>query len=159
MTHLRAEEFATNTLFQVGPQIAHGDVVRGAYPDAQSATIHERDIADSVVAVLLEGPDAHRGKTYLLTGPNAESERERVEIVGAVIGRSLTFEEVTPADAVSAMVSSYVPEPIALAAMDELARRTAEPPRITDHVTMLTGRPARTYTQWVTDHAAELVTR
>ncbi|CAF1384618.1 unnamed protein product, partial [Didymodactylos carnosus] len=68
-------------------------IVRSAYPDVPVVSIHEEDIADVAVSVLLE--DGHSGATYTLTGPESISERDMVGAIEASIGRSIRIEKLT----------------------------------------------------------------
>jgi hypothetical protein len=66
-------------------------VSRGA---AQTAAVHERDIAAVAVRALCE--QRHHGRDYVLTGPESLTQREQLAIIGAAIGRTLTFDGVSP---------------------------------------------------------------
>src|SRR5262245_62579975 len=86
-TVLRPGAFARNSSNWWAPQIASGDVVQWFYADAETAPIHERDIARSAARVLCE--DGHGGRDYVLTGPESLTQRQQVEIIGDAIGRRL----------------------------------------------------------------------
>src|SRR5262249_27142043 len=60
-TVLRSADYASNAKAWIA-QIQAGDVVRGAYGEAKSSTVHERDVA-AVAARSLIGA-AHAGQTY-----------------------------------------------------------------------------------------------
>jgi uncharacterized protein YbjT (DUF2867 family) len=87
-TILRCADFAANTLAWAG-QIRATGTVRGAYPQARTSTIDERDIA--AVAALALTDAAHTGRTYLLTGEESLSQPEKVAALGAALGRTLAF--------------------------------------------------------------------
>ncbi len=95
-TFLRAGEFAANGL-NWAPQIRATGVVRDAYGDASTSPIHERDIAAVGVRALTD--PGHAGRTYALHGAASITRRERVGLIGEAIGRPLTSEEVTHAQA------------------------------------------------------------
>jgi uncharacterized protein YbjT (DUF2867 family) len=63
----------------------------GAYGDAATSTIHERDVA-AVAARALVNP-AHAGHSYVLTGPQSLTQRDKVCLIGEAIGKELSFEE------------------------------------------------------------------
>ena len=92
-TILRSTDYAANALAWA-PQIRATGVVRGAYGDAATSTIHERDVA-AVAARALVNP-AHAGYAYLLTGPQSLSQRDKVRLIGEAIGKKLSFEELPP---------------------------------------------------------------
>jgi uncharacterized protein YbjT (DUF2867 family) len=66
--------------------------LRWPYGTAALAPIHEQDIAAVAVRALLE--DGHRGKKYVLSGPESLIISEQVQNIGAAIGRLLRFEEI-----------------------------------------------------------------
>jgi uncharacterized protein YbjT (DUF2867 family) len=150
-TFLRPGMFAANALSWWGPQIRSGDVVRWPYADAPTAPIHERDVAAVAVRALLE--DGLEGAEPVLTGPESLSQREQVAVIGEGIGRPLRFEEISPEEA-----RREIPFPAP--AMDMLLKAWAaalgHPALVTSTVAEITGRPARTFRDWVSDHAGEL---
>lgn len=92
-THVRPGEFAANLLFLWAPSIQADGVVRAPYGSAESAMVHETDIADVAVRALLE--DEHAGAKYELTRPAALTKIEQVRIIGEVLGHEVGFEELT----------------------------------------------------------------
>ncbi|MFE9106220.1 Rossmann-fold NAD(P)-binding domain-containing protein [Actinomadura geliboluensis] len=107
-------------------------------------------------AVLLGGYDPSGHSPYLLTGPEVLSRAEQVERLGAALGRRLRFAAV-PTDAARArMLADGRPAPLVEALIAASVRRPASE-LTTDHVERLTGRPARSFTEWALDHAAEFV--
>lgn len=152
-TFLRPGMFAANALSWWGPQIRSGDVVRWPYADVPTAPIHERDVAAVAVRALLA--EGHEGAEYVLTGPESLSHREQVITIGEGIGRPLRFEEISPEEARREL-------PFPAPAMDMLLKAWAaalgHPALVTSTVEEITGRPARTFRDWVADHAAELRT-
>jgi uncharacterized protein YbjT (DUF2867 family) len=92
-THVRPGEFMANLLFLWAPFVRAEGVVRAPYGNAESAMVHEADIADVAVKALLE--EGHAGAKYTLTGPEALTKVEQVRIIGEVLGREIRFEELT----------------------------------------------------------------
>src|SRR5262245_61376638 len=78
-TLLRSADYASNALAWA-EQIRVGNIVRGAYGDAATSTIHEWDVA-AVAARSLIDP-THAGKTFVLTGPQSLTQRDKVESIG-----------------------------------------------------------------------------
>jgi uncharacterized protein YbjT (DUF2867 family) len=150
-TFLRPGGFATNTLMWAA-QTRHGDVVRGAYAQAKSAPIHEADIADVAVKALTT--DGHASAVYRLTGPEPLTQGDQARILGEVLGRPIRFEEV-PADGVRQAMSAHTPAPILAAIFSVWESSIGRPALVTQVVEEVTGKPARTFAQWATDHAAE----
>jgi len=149
-TFLRPGMFAANARFWWAPQIRAGDVVRWPYADAPTAPIQERDIAAVAVRALLEA--GHDGAGYVLTGPESLSQLEQVATIGDVIGRSLRFEEMSPEEARRELLA---PAPVVDMLLNAWAAALGQPALVTSTVAEITGRPAGTFRDWVTDHAEE----
>jgi uncharacterized protein YbjT (DUF2867 family) len=152
---LRASSFAIDSLQAWGAQIRAGDVVRYPYASFAEAQIHERDLA-GVIASALRSDDlvARRGRRLELTGPQALTHQQMVAIIGEVIGRPLRFQEIPPEVARQGMVQYGLSEPFVQALMARYAREVSQPAPVTGEVQRVLGRPARTYAEWVADHAA-----
>jgi len=153
-TFLRPGMFAANTLLWWAPTIRAGNnIVRWPYAEAPTAPIHERDLAAVAVRMLCE--EGHGGEDYVLTGPESLSQSEQVSIIGEVIGRSLRFEEISPEEARRELLT-VMPPPVINMLLNAWAAAIGQPAFVTSAVADLTGMPARTFRDWVTDHAAEL---
>jgi uncharacterized protein YbjT (DUF2867 family) len=151
-TFLRPDGFATNALWWWGAQIRQGDVVRWPYGGAAVAPIHERDIATVAVRALRDG--GHQGKKYVLSGPESLTLADQVKTIGVAIGRPLRFEEITP-EAARLQLLAVMPQEIVDVLLNVLPRLTAGPAPITAVVKEVTGAPARTFSEWASDHAAD----
>jgi uncharacterized protein YbjT (DUF2867 family) len=156
-TFLRAGGFATNTLGWVG-EIRQRGAVRWAYGAAARSLIHERDIADVAVAALTDTKQAdakHAGATYLLTGPEAVTQADQVRIIGEVTGQPVRWDE-APAEETAELLASFTGDrAFADRAVAYWAGLVARPEPVTGDVQRVTGVPARTFRDWVHDHAAE----
>lgn len=152
-TFLRPGMFAANALSWWAPRIRAGGVVRWPYADVPTAPIHERDVAAVAVRALVE--EGLDGAEPVLTGPEPLSHREQVAAIGEGIGRPLRFEEISPDEARREL-------PFPAPALDMLLKAWAaalgHPALVTSTVAEITGRPARTFRDWVADHAGELRT-
>ncbi|AVT29339.1 hydroxylase [Plantactinospora sp. BC1] len=148
-TRLEPQEFMSNTLTWVESIRTEG-VVREPY-DFPSALVHEADIAAVAAVALLD--DGHAERVYNLTGPEALTTRERIAILSRAIHRDITFVPITHEQAVDRLIATGVPRAEAeyvvgwYAAPDEAART------VVDTVEQVTGHPARTFAQWVAEHA------
>jgi uncharacterized protein YbjT (DUF2867 family) len=143
-TILRPRWFAANSLWWA-PAIRAGRPVRGAYPEAVTAPIHEADIADVAVEALTG--TGHDGATYLLTGPEILTQAEQIEVLGA------KFERITPEQARDELLRS-VPAAIADTLLAQQAGLTARDIRLSGDVEAVTGHPPRTFRQWAGEHRA-----
>lgn len=149
---LRPGMFAANARSWWAPQIRVGDVVCWPYAAAPTAPIHEADIAAVAVSVLLDSK--HNGADYVLTGPQSLTQREQVEIIGDVIGRSLRFEEISPDEA-----RRELGFPVAAINMllNAWAAAVGQPALVTSTVADITGDPARSFRNWVINHVDEFL--
>ncbi len=148
---LRASSFAINTLRAWGAQIRAGDVVRGPYASFAESPIHERDLAAVGVRALLT--DDLVGQRVPLTGPQSLTHEAMIAIIGDVIGRPLRYQEIPPEAATQGMVAQGFPQPFVQALMARYAKGVGQPAITTSEVEKILGRPARTYAEWVADHA------
>src|SRR5450755_3595835 len=149
-TLLRCADFAANALAWA-PQIRQAGVVRGAYGDAATSSIHERDIA-AVAALALASP-AHAGHSYVLTGPQSLTQRDKVRLIGEAIGRELSFQEIPPQQVRRAMITQGLPEEIPDRLLGSLAHYAERPGPSSGTVQQVLGRPALTFAQWAAGHA------
>ncbi|MDX2973446.1 Rossmann-fold NAD(P)-binding domain-containing protein [Kribbella solani] len=146
-TILRADTFASNALGWAG-QLRSGDVVRG--PDsAATAVIDPVDIAAVAAGVLREPAP---GTTLTLTGPEVVSRSDQVRILGAALGRELTFEP-TPFEAARAQLLADGRPPELVEALIGSAQNRPASDLITTTVQAHTGRPASTFHTWSTRNA------
>ena len=153
-TVLRPGVFALNCVHWWGPQIASGDVVRWSYADAETAPIHEHDIAACAARVLCE--EGHDGRDYVLTGPESLTQRQQVETIGDAIGRPLRFDELSP-EAARTQMLAMMPPPIADMLLRAYAAAVHRPAFVTSTVADLTGTAAATFRQWAEDHAQDFL--
>ncbi|GAA3499177.1 NAD(P)H-binding protein [Streptomyces prasinosporus] len=150
-TFLRPNAFSANALQWAG-QIREGDTVRGPFAGAVTAPIHEDDIAAVAERSLLD--TGHDGAVHRLTGPGAVTNSGQVEAIGRVLGRDLTYREI-PVEEAEADFFPDMPRQVARAVLESFATMVGSPPEITSTVEEITGRPARTFTEWVEDHEAD----
>ncbi|MFJ9644665.1 NAD(P)H-binding protein [Streptomyces sp. NPDC004244] len=150
-TLLRPGSFATNALGWAGPLRA-GTPVRLPYPGAHTDPVHEADLAEAACAVLTD--PALAGRAYTLTGPQSLTFADQLSILGRALGRPVPYEEVT-AEQWKAEAGAFIPGPYADALLEYWAAGDGVPATLTDHVTRLTGRPARSFEAWVEDHVGD----
>jgi uncharacterized protein YbjT (DUF2867 family) len=146
---LRPTVFATNFAGMWSAQIRAGDVVAGPYARA-TAPIIESDISAVAARALLT--DDFVGQQIPLTGPQAFTNSELVEVIGAVLDRPLRYLEVDP-DVVRQRFAGLGFDPdFGDAYMAMLAETLDKPALVTGDVEKILGRPARTFAQWVSEH-------
>ncbi|MQY22047.1 NAD(P)H-binding protein [Nocardia macrotermitis] len=150
-TCLRCSDFDANALAWV-PQLRGGDVVRGAYGDAATSPIHERDIAAVAIRALTE--DDHAGRHYVLTGPASLTQHDKVRILGTATRRDLSFAELAPEQIRAAMTAQGLPADVPDRLLGSLADYAHTPGPTTDTVAELLARPALDFATWAADHAS-----
>ena len=149
---LRPSVFATNFAGMWAGQIRAGDVVNGPYAAASSAPIVERDIAAVAARALLS--DELVGQRIPLTGPQALTNTEMVDIIGSVLHRPLRYNEI-PAELVrQRFVGLGFGAEFADAYIAMLATTVDRPALVTHDLQRILGRPAETFGQWVADHVS-----
>ncbi|BCJ54634.1 nucleotide-diphosphate-sugar epimerase [Actinoplanes sp. NBRC 14428] len=146
--HLEPGEFMANATLWAA-QIRAGDVVRDGYGSAANAPIDVPDIAAVAARCLVE--DGHEGRAYELTGPESLTRRERVALIGAALGRRLTYVDL-PHDELVRELEGPMGEYAAWYA-DGLRQLVQYPQRAVPTVAEVTGRPAVTYAAWARAHA------
>jgi uncharacterized protein YbjT (DUF2867 family) len=149
-TFIRPGMFATNTLWWWQRPIRDEGVVRNPYPDAQTAPVHEADMAALAVAALT-GP-GHERQAYTVYGPESLTLRQQVEQIGDAIGRTIAFDVISVDDA-RAELSRTIPAIGVETFLRQWASRNGTPAEVSTTVQDVTGRPARSFARWAVDHA------
>jgi uncharacterized protein YbjT (DUF2867 family) len=148
---LRPGMFASNALHWWAPQIRTGDVVRWPYAAAETAPINERDIA-AVAARVLTGTRHARGD-HVLTGEESLRQDRQVHLIGEAIGRPLRFEEMTPEQFQRETKDTWPPG-VAGMLLDAWRAAVGRPAFVSLSAREILGAPPRSFSQWVTAHAA-----
>ncbi|GAA5086748.1 uncharacterized protein YbjT (DUF2867 family) [Thermocatellispora tengchongensis] len=150
-TRLQPVDFMANALGWAERIRATGEV-REPFGDVPGAVVDEADVGAVAAAVLTRG--GHGGRAYPITGPEALTPRQRLAVIGEVIGRELRFVELTEEQARERWRRAGYGEEL----IDLLAKWQGDPPpaayTVAPTVLELTGRPPRTFREWVTEHAA-----
>jgi uncharacterized protein YbjT (DUF2867 family) len=138
----------------LAPSIAKTSSFGSAAGKGRSGLVDARDVA-AVAAEVAASPAAHTGRTYWLTGPALISNYDVAAVLSELLGRSITYRELTVEENTEAMIRAGVPEPIAqmnAQAFSLAANGDAE--WLTQDVPSLLGRPARSFDQFAQDYAA-----
>lgn len=112
--------------------------------------VDPRDVAAVAAAALRE--DGHDGATYVLTGPEATTPRQRAAAVGAAIGEPVTFVEQSREEA-RAQMAPFVPSAVLEGTLDLLGSPTEEEQRVSGDIQRVLGRPATPFRDWAVRHA------
>ena len=148
-TIIRPGMFASNAVYWWATAIRANGVVRWPYGAAETAPVDDRDVAAVAARTLYQG--GHAGGDYVLTGPESLSQAEQVSIIGDVIGRRITFEELSPDEFRRETEGSW-PRPVVDMLLDAWGATMGRPAFITSAVIDILGS-ARSFRQWVADHA------
>jgi uncharacterized protein YbjT (DUF2867 family) len=149
-TFLRPGMFMNNTLGWAG-SVREAGVVRTAYGEATQTPIELRDIAAVAAHVLLT--PGHSGETYVLSGPQALTQREMAAAIGTALGREVPFVELTRAEQYDEWVAQGFPAKVADWLLDGFASAVEHPQVTTGVVEKLLGRPGTTYAEWAVANA------
>ncbi|GAA3112636.1 hypothetical protein GCM10020001_034400 [Nonomuraea salmonea] len=133
-------------------QLQGGDVIRAPYAEAAFSAVHERDVAEVVARTLIGG--GHAGRAYDLTGPESLTQAQQVGILGEMLGRPLTVEDLDP-EAVLEQMSRFMDPEFLAALFGLMAQAVGKPAPVNDVIEQITGHPARAYARWAADHRAD----
>jgi uncharacterized protein YbjT (DUF2867 family) len=151
-TLLRNNAYMQNFLM-LAPAIAKTSSFGSSTGDGRVGMVDTRDVA-AVAAEIAASPVAHAGKTYWPSGPEPLSYADAAAVLSKVLGRVIAFHPLTFEEQKQAMIDVGVPE--AIAEMNTQALRLfseGDSHWVTDDVPLLLGRPARSFEEFVTDHA------
>jgi uncharacterized protein YbjT (DUF2867 family) len=151
-TLLRSNAYMQNVLALV-PAIAATSSFGSAAGQGRTGMVDARDVA-AVAAGIAASPDAHVGKTYWLTGPELVSNYDVAAVLSRLLGRAITYREITFEENKDAMIRAGVPEPIAeMNAQAFSLTASGDAEWVTDDIPSILGRPARSFEQFAADHA------
>ncbi|NDL60261.1 NAD(P)H-binding protein [Phytoactinopolyspora mesophila] len=146
-THLWPGEFMENSEIWAD-QIRNTGVVRDAYGEAANAMIAMSDVA-AIAAESLLG-DGHAGQSYLLTGPETLTLRQKVHRIGQALGREIPFVEISHEEAVEELTPAM--GEYAQWYVDGYADLAKTPQPVSPTFEDVMARPATSFAQWANDH-------
>ncbi|GAA0911970.1 NAD(P)H-binding protein [Streptomyces thermoalcalitolerans] len=149
-TIIRPGMLASNSLAWWGPAIRAGEVVRWPYGAAETAPVDDRDVAAVAARTLYK--DGYTEGDYVLTGPEPLTQAAQVHIIGDVLGRRITFEEMTP-DEFRSLSEGTAPDSVIDMLLAAWNAAVGQPAYVTTAVADILGTAPRTFRQWATDHA------
>ena len=152
-TLLRSNAYMQNVL-ALAPAIAKTSSFGSAAGKGRAGMVDARDVA-AVAAEIAVGPAPHAGQTYWLTGPELISNYDVAGVLSELLGRAITYRELTFEENKDAMIRAGVAGQIAemnAQAFSLVADGDAE--WVTEDVPLILGRAARSFEQFATDYAA-----
>jgi uncharacterized protein YbjT (DUF2867 family) len=152
-TLLRSNAYMQNVL-ALAPAIARTSGFGSSAGPGRIGMVDARDVA-AVAAEIAVSPAPHAGKTYWLTGPELISNYDVAAVLSTLLGRTISYTELSFEQDKDTMIRAGVPEPVAemnAQAFSMIADGDAE--WVTEDVPSLLGRPARSFEQFAADYAA-----
>ena len=151
-TFLRPGSFMQNFVTYYGQTIRDNDAIYLPARDAREAHVDVRDIARVAARTLTA--DGHAGKAYDLLGPQPLSYAEVAAKISGVVGRTISYVDMSDEDYVSAMTGAGVPPPDVEQLLD-LHRfiRAGNFPKSSPTIKDVTGRNPVTFDQFARDYA------
>ena len=152
-TLLRSNAYMQNVL-ALAPAIAASSSFGSAAGNGRAGMVDARDVA-AVAAAIAAAPASHTGKAYWLTGPELLSNYDVAAVLTKLLGRTVTYRELTFQENRDAMIRAGVPEAVAQQNAQAFSLTAdGDAAWVTDDVPMVLGRPARPFAQFAADHAA-----
>jgi len=150
---LRANAYMQNTL-ALAPVIAKTSSFGSSAGKGLVGMVDARDVA-AVAAEIAASPAPHAGKTYWISGPELISNYDVADALSRLLGRTITYRELSFEENKNAMISAGVPEAIAkmnAQAFSLTAEGDAE--WVSEDVLTILGRKARSYEQFASDYTS-----
>jgi uncharacterized protein YbjT (DUF2867 family) len=151
-TLLRSNAYMQNVL-ALAPAIAKTSSFGSSAGRGRTGMVDARDVA-AVAAAVAAAPAPHAGKTYWLTGPELISNNDVAAVLSNLLGRTITYRQLSLDEDKDTMIRAGVPEQVAqmnAQAFSLTAEGDAE--WVTDDVRSLLSRPARSFEQFAADYA------
>lgn len=166
-TIVRPGEFMMNALQIWGHSIRTNQHVVEPFPDQIGSPIHEQDIADVVVANLLD--KTRQGRIDTIVGPENISKRQQIETIAKVTGKKIVINEATPEEArrfykkQGGFAADNADFLFGFESYDGVEGEYDEPhdTKVDEDnsefktIAQVINKPARTFHQWVRDHLVE----
>jgi len=146
-TILRPTSFSSNFL-SFKELINAGEPIPDMLGPTRQAVVDPRDVSAVAVEALLD--DAHDGQRYDLTGPELLTFADQATILERVLNRPVKTVEVAARPHLDA--AGMPPEVITTITTGVGWARSGGAAYVSDQVSRILDRPARTFEQWATDH-------
>jgi uncharacterized protein YbjT (DUF2867 family) len=151
-TMLRSNAYMQNVL-TLAPAIAKTSAFGSSAGKGRMGTVDARDVA-AVAAEIVASPARHAGMTYWLTGPELISYYDVATVLSGLLGRAITYRELTFDQDKEAMIRVGVPKQIAeMNAQAASLNVDGDAAWVTDDVTSVLNRPARSFREFAADYA------
>ncbi|MEU5404109.1 NAD(P)H-binding protein [Streptomyces sp. NPDC005963] len=142
-------EFMSNAL-SWAESVKASDEVREPFVERLSAMVHESDIGAVAAVALTE--DGHGGQQYIVTGPEVLTVKDKTDVLAAARKREIRLVELTKEEAVAEWRAAGQPDEVIDFLLEVYGDTPAVGRTVLDTVEKVTGRPARTFTEWAAEH-------
>lgn len=150
-TFLRGGTFMSNTL-QWAPSVRSERIVRAHGGGFRSSAVDPRDVGAVAARVLIDS-DAHRSRSYVLTGSEIVTITEQVAVLGDLLGERVEFQELPEAVVRTMMTESLHLPSMIVDAMISMYQNSDESLVVIDPaVRDILGRAPRSFRQWTADN-------
>ena len=148
-------QFFLENLLGSGPAIAATGRMSLPMGSGTCAPIAAADFGAVLARVLLDGPSAHNGVTYQVTGPAVVSFADIAHAIGTATGRAVAYEPITATAFRQQLIGWGVPTWLAEDLGDiYLSMAAGDASRTTADVQRVLGRPPQALTEFFTQHRA-----
>jgi len=153
-TILRPNGFLQNIVTYFAPSIRTQGAFYTSVGDAKVSLIDVRDVS-AVAAKILFEPESHAGKTYELHGPEAVSNYAVAERISRVVGRQVSYVDISEDAMRKAMLDAGMPAEFVNAEIElEGYYRGGRCGVVDGLVARLVGRPERTLDAYLRENVA-----
>lgn len=154
-TFLRPGGFMSNTLRWAYP-IKNRGIVYAPFSSDKVAIVDPYDIAAIAACALTQA--GHEGKVYDISGPEALSITEQVEVLAKALEKPIQVVEVRPLDAQKSMELAGLSAILADAVIQTLSQAKDDfSAQVLPTVRQVTLRDPRSFEQWVKVHLKEFI--
>jgi uncharacterized protein YbjT (DUF2867 family) len=151
-TFLRPNSFMQNFVNFSGGTIKAQGAFYFPWGQGRISMVDVRDVAAAAAAALTS--EAHSGRAYDITGPDALSGKEYAEILGRVLGRDVKYVDVPEEAARQSMQGAGMPDWLIGAIMELFAlNKAGYTAKVTDAVERVAGRKPRSFEAFAGDYA------
>jgi NAD(P)H dehydrogenase (quinone) len=146
-----------DAIVRIGSMFTPQDAWGGNDGDGVCTLIDTRDVAEVFAAVLQQGPSAHDGQIYTLTGPEAVTMARVAEMTSEAAGRQVHHHSRTESESETFLKSLGLP-PLQVAVLLGLDQffREATMAEIHNDTQAILGRPARQIAAYIAENALQL---
>jgi NAD(P)H dehydrogenase (quinone) len=129
----------SENLMLVLPQALETGRFYGAAGDGQVAWLPRKDCAESLACAMLDAK-AYENQIYDITGPQPFSYAEVAALLSTIVGRTITYENLSPEDYYAYLLKQGLPEPAAdIYLRLDMSLQSGEMAPVNDMVLRLTG--------------------